>query len=180
VRAAFDWKPLLCEEEILVWQGQAPMLKIVAMAAVALAVSTLLWLIALQEVAQAPGGADCFSDNCPAADRKSGLVVWTMPGVMLLSAVATVILPFTRKSSAETSNRVMIIGEAPWLRQPNLEQIPVKGASATLDGFTLRVAGLDANKRLLLTASSRAELKRAKSMIQQVASDGTIMGGTTP
>jgi hypothetical protein len=190
VSVGFDWKPLLAEGEVVLWEGRPSRLKIFAGAAVLTALIAAIWLYAMGEIARAPGGSACFTDNCPEADRKAGLVaVLFGPVSFLLCGGLMVISPFIREASAITSRRVFSISYPLLRKQPKFEQIPVKGAGTVLDGVSF-LASVSAfgphptisyrNQTVVLRARSRAELKRAITLIEHLSSEDIPAPGRTP
>jgi hypothetical protein len=186
VSAGFDWKPLLSEGETLLWEGRASHLRLLAFGAVFTAVAVAAWLMAGGEVAQAPGGADCLSADCPTADRKAGFVVYFAgPVSILMGACLLLWSALTRQFSAVTTNRALAVSRRLWRKQPTLRQVPVKGASAMLNAAPLVTLGLfvrspHANQRILLWGKSRAELKKAQSLIEELSSGIIPVQGRTP
>jgi hypothetical protein len=190
VSAGFDWKPLLTEGEVVVWEGRLSRLKIFAGSAVVTAVVTAAWLMAMGDVAQAPGGTECFTDDCPTADRKAGFVVFFAgPVSFLLTAGMVMMSPFMRHASAITSKRVLSITHPLLRKQPKFEHIPVKGAKAGLEGISfLRSARAFGphpsisyvDQTVVLWARSKAELKKAIAVIEKLSSDDPLVPGQTP
>jgi hypothetical protein len=189
VSAGFDWKSLLTEGEVVVWEGRPSRLKIFAGMAVLTALAIAGWLYVLGEIARAPGGSECFTNDCPTADRKAGFVAYfAAPVSVLICGGLMLISPFIRNASAITSKRVLSISHPLLRKQPKFEQIPVKGAGAVLDGFnffsSVRAFGPHpdisyVNKSAVLWARSRAELKRAISLIEQLSSEDPPAPGRT-
>jgi hypothetical protein len=179
VRTGFDWKPLLNGGEIILWEGRLPHLKILAFGAGVTAMATAAWLLAMGDVAQAPGGAVCLSAECPTADRKAGFVVYFAGPVSILFGVFFVFFSaFIQQIGVVTSKRVLSITFWLWRRQPTLRQIPIKGARAMLNSAPLVTLGLIvsspySSRDLVLWARSRAELRKAESMIEKLSSGET-------
>jgi hypothetical protein len=186
VSEGFDWKPLLSEGEAVVWEGSPARLKLFAFGAGITAIATVGWLMAVGEVAQAPGGVKCLSVDCPTADRKAGFVIYFAGPVSIFLGVFFALLSvFIRQVCAVTSKRVLSISFKLWRRQPTVRQVPVKGARAMLNAAPLVTLGLmvsnpRSSQRLILWAKSRSELKRAESMIEQLSSGEPSMQGHTP
>lgn len=174
----------------MVWEGRLSRLKIFAGSTVLTAVVTAVWLMAMGDVAQAPGGTECLTDDCPTADRKAGFVVFFAgPVSFLLCAGMMMMSPFIRYASAITSKRVLSITHPLLRKQPKFEQIPVKGAKAGLEGISfLRSARAFGphpsvsyvNQSVVLWARSKAELKRAIAVIEKLSSEDPPVRGSTP
>ena len=175
MRAGFDWTPLLSEAEAVLWEGRPSRLKIFAVGAIVTTIASAAWLMAMGEVAQAPGGSECLSVDCPTADRKAGFVAYYAGPVSICFGVFLLLLSiFIRHICAVTSKNVLVVTFKLWRRQPTVRSVPVKGATAMLNAAPLVTLGLLvssslSNKCLLLWAESRAELKKAKSLIDQLS-----------
>jgi hypothetical protein len=190
VKAGFDWKPLLTDGEVVIWEGRQSRLKLFAGSAVVTAIVTAAWLMAMGEIAQAPGGSECFTDDCPTVDRKAGLVAFVFgPVSLLLCGTVMVIAPFIQRVSAITSKRVLSVSR-PFLRkQAKFEHIPVDGAKAKMDGVSflrsVRAFGPHpsesyVDQSVVLWARSKAELKSAIAVIEQLSSRQKSEQGSTP
>jgi hypothetical protein len=185
VSAGFDWKPLLSEGETVVWEGRPSRLKFFAGSAVLTVVVTATWLMAMREIAQAPGGTECFAADCPTADRKAGFVVYFAGPVSFFYGVFFLLFPvFIRQVCAVTSKRVLSISFKLWRNQPTLKQVPVKGATGSLNAAPLVTLGLivrspHTSQSIVLWAKSRAEYKMAESIIEQLSSVASPLQGQT-
>jgi hypothetical protein len=190
VSPGFDWKPRLTEGEVVVWEGRPSRLKLFAGSAVVTVVAIAAWLMAMGDIMQAPGGSECFSDDCPTADRKAGFVVYLAgPASILLCGGFMLISPFIRHASAITTKRVLSVSRPLLRKQAKFEHIPIEGAKARMDGIgflrSVRAFGPHptksyCNQSVLLWASSKAELARAVAVIEQLSSEDPSELGPTP
>ncbi len=181
MNTGFDWQPLLTEGEVVVWDGRPSRLKLFAGSAVLTAVVTVAWLMAMGEIAYAPGGSECVTDDCPTPDRKAGLVaVLFGPVSLLLCGSFMIISPFIQHASAITTKRVLSVSRPLLRKQAKFEQIPVEGAKASMDGASflrsVRAFGPHptlsyVDQSVVLWAGSKAELKRAIAVIEHLSPD---------
>ncbi|MCU0903425.1 MAG: hypothetical protein MUE83_06070 [Tabrizicola sp.] len=188
--AGFDWKPLLTEGEVVLWEGRPSRLKLFAGSAVLTAMATAAWLMAMGDIAQAPGGSECLTDDCPTADRKAGLVAVVFgPVSLLLCGTFMLISPFIRHASAITSKRVLSVSRPLLRKKAKFEQMPVRGAKAKMDGVsflrTVRAFGPHptlsyVDQSVVLWARSKAELKKAIAVIEQLSLGHPPVQGPNP
>lgn len=186
MKSGFDWKPFLAEGEVVLWEGRPARLKIFVLSAVIAGVAAAGWMLALEEVAQAPGGSECFTDDCPRADRKAGFVAYfAAPVSFLLGSGLMMLSLFIRNASAITSRRVLSTTRLIPGRRPKFEQIPVKGATPALNWFNVFVfspdpAVADHKRRIVLWGKSKAEMKRGIAIIEELSSGDPLAQGRTP
>lgn len=175
MRSGFDRTPLLSEGEAVLWEGRPSRLKLFAVGAVVTTIATAAWLMAMGEVANAPGGSECLTVDCPTADRKAGFVAYFAGPVSICIGIFPLLLSvFTRQICSVTSKNILVVSFKLWRKQPILRGVPVKGAAAMLNTAPLVTLGLIvrsplSNKDLILWAKSRAELKKAQSLIEQLS-----------
>ncbi|NJS40190.1 MAG: hypothetical protein HC783_15590 [Rhodobacteraceae bacterium] len=188
--AGFDWKPLLSEGEVVVWEGRPSRLKLFAGFAVVTAVVIAGWLMAMGDIARAPGGSECLTDDCPTADRKAGLVALVFGPISLLLSVGMMLISlFIRHASAITTQRVLSVSHPLLRKQAKVEQIPVQGAKARMDGFSF-LRSVHAfgphptlnyvDQTVVLWARSKAELTRAIAVIERLSVGKPPAPGPTP
>jgi hypothetical protein len=170
VRERLAISDFLDSGEDILWKGQAPLAKVIALLALMSFAAIATWWLAIINITAAQDCAASVADACPRPDRRSGLMLILGPVGAVVLALPVPFMLFVRNQYAITNKRILHLHTAPW-RRPKFTQVPMTGASARLEGagLIITVIGGERGHRVTLMAMTLSQARSALDLIQTLS-----------